>query len=199
MESALKERPRPGPRCKLNGKEEAHLIAVACSKPAEGHARWTLRLLADKAVELGFADSMSYESVRRTLKKKNELKPWRKKEWCIPKVSAAFVACMEDVLDLYEEPYDPKRPAVCFDETSKQLAAEKRAPIPAKPGRPERFDYEYKRKGTRNLFMLCEPLTGWRHVAVTERELLSNLVEIPFQANCRSVRRSRHPVDLATL
>ena len=122
MESALKERPRPGPRCKLNGKEEAHLIAVACSKPAEGHARWTLRLLADKAVELGFADSMSYESVRRTLKKKNELKPWRKKEWCIPKVSAAFVACMEDVLDLYEEPYDPKRPAVCFDETSKQLA-----------------------------------------------------------------------------
>ena len=114
-------------------------------------------------------------------------------------MSAAFVACMEDVLDLYEEPYDPKRPAVCFDETSKQLAAEKRAPIPAKPGRPERFDYEYKRKGTRNLFMLCEPLTGWRHVAVTERELLSNLVEIPFQANCRSVRRSRHPVDLATL
>lgn len=78
LESALKERPRPGPRCKLNGKEEAHLIAVACSNPPEGHARWTLRLLADKVVELGFADSMSYESVRRTLKKTNS-SPGRKR------------------------------------------------------------------------------------------------------------------------
>ena len=69
---------------------------------------------------------------------------------------------MEDVLDLYEEPYDSKRPVVCFDETSKQLVSEKRAPIPPKTGRLERFDYEYKRDGTRNLFMLCEPLAGWR-------------------------------------
>jgi hypothetical protein len=79
---------------------------------------------------------------------------------------------MEDVLDLYGEPYDPKRPKVCFDETSKQLVAEKRLPIPAKPGRRERFDYEYQRKGTRNLFMLCEPLAGWRHVEVTERRTM---------------------------
>ena len=88
----------------------------------------------------------------------SELKPWRKKEWCIPKVSAEFVARMEDVLDLYAEPYDPKRPVVCFDETSKQLVSEKRSPIPAKAGRRERFDYEYQRNGTRNLFMTCEPL-----------------------------------------
>ena len=79
---------------------------------------------------------------------------------------------MEDVLDLYGEPYDPKRPKVCFDETSKQLVAEKRLPIPAKPGRRERFDYEYQRKGTRNLFMLCEPLAGGRHVEVTERRTM---------------------------
>lgn len=78
LESALKERPRPGHRSKLDGKEEAHLIAVACSEPPEGHARWTLRLLADKVVELGFADSMSYESVRRTLKKTNS-SPGRKR------------------------------------------------------------------------------------------------------------------------
>ena len=84
-------------------------------------------------------------------------------------MSAEFVARMEDVLDLYAEPYDPQRPVVCFDETSKQLVAEKRAPIPAKAGRRERFDYEYRRNGTRNLFMTCEPLAGWRHVAVTER------------------------------
>ena len=84
-------------------------------------------------------------------------------------MNAEFVACMEDVLDLYAEPYDPKRPVVCFDETSKQLVAEKRKPIPARTGRLERFDYEYQRNGTRNLFMTCEPLAGWRHVAVTER------------------------------
>ena len=89
-------------------------------------------------------------------------------------MSAEFVACMEDVLDLYAEPYDSKRPVVCFDETSKQLVAEKRSPIPAKAGRQERFDYEYQRNGTRNLFMTCEPLAGWRHVAVTERRTMED-------------------------
>jgi len=76
---------------------------------------------------------------------------------------------MEDVLDLYGEPYDPQRPTVCFDETPTQLVAESRTPLPARPGRRERFDYEYQRNGTRNLFMFCEPLQGWRHVAVTEQ------------------------------
>ena len=75
-------------------------------------------------------------------------------------------------LDLYGEPYDPKRPVVCFDETSKQLVAEKKTPIPPKRGRRERFDYEYERNGTRNLFMCCEPLAGWRHVEVTERRTM---------------------------
>ena len=79
------------------------------------------------------------------------------------------MAHMEDVLDLYAEPYDPARPVVCFDETSTQLLADTRPPIPAKPGRPRREDYEYVRGGTRNLFLTCEPLAGWRHVAVTER------------------------------
>ena len=89
-------------------------------------------------------------------------------------MSAGFVACMEDVLDLYAEPYDPKRPVVCFDETSKQLVAGKRRPIPARAGRPERFDYEYQRNGTRNLFMTCEPLAGWRHVEVTGRRTMED-------------------------
>ena len=79
------------------------------------------------------------------------------------------MAHMEDVLDLYAEPYDPARPVVCFDETSTQLLADARPPIPAKPGRPRREDYEYVRGGTRNLFLTCEPLAGWRHVEITER------------------------------
>ena len=84
-------------------------------------------------------------------------------------MSPDFVAHMEDVLDLYAEPYDPQRPVVCFDETSTQLLADVSEPLPAKPGRPKREDYEYRREGTRNLFLACEPLAGWRHVAVTQR------------------------------
>lgn len=76
---------------------------------------------------------------------------------------------MEDVLDLYAEPYDATRPVVCFDETSKQLIAETRTPLPMEPGKPERVDYEYERKGTANLFLVTEPLSGWRHVDVTDR------------------------------
>jgi hypothetical protein len=76
---------------------------------------------------------------------------------------------MEDVLDLYEQAYDAKRPVVCFDEKSVQLVAETRVPLPVGPGRPQRYDYEYERRGTANAFMMVEPLGGWRHVAVTER------------------------------
>lgn len=76
---------------------------------------------------------------------------------------------MEDVLDLYQEPYDSLRPIVCMDESSKQLVAELRIPIPARPGHPRRVDYEYERKGTANVFMFTEPLRGWRWASVTER------------------------------
>jgi hypothetical protein len=76
---------------------------------------------------------------------------------------------MEDLLDLYAEPYDPTRPVVGFDESSKQLVAETRTPLPMRPGRPARFDTEYARNGTANLFLFCQPRAGWRQVAVTER------------------------------
>ena len=81
---------------------------------------------------------------------------------------------MEDVLDLYAEPYDPDRPVVCFDETSTQLLADTRPPIPVRPGQPRRQDYEYRRAGTRNIFLTCEPLAGWRHVAITERRTMED-------------------------
>lgn len=76
---------------------------------------------------------------------------------------------MEDVLDLYHQPYDPRYPTVCFDETSKQLTTEVKIPVPSAPGQVARYDYEYERNGVRNLFMFFEPLRGWRHVKVTER------------------------------
>ena len=86
-----------------------------------------------------------------------------------PEKNAEFVAAMEDVLEVYQRPYDRRRPVVCLDETSKQLVEEIRIPIPSKPGTPAREDYEYKRNGVANLFMLFEPLAGWRHVEVTDR------------------------------
>ena len=86
-----------------------------------------------------------------------------------PDASAGFVAAMEDVLEVYQRPHDPECPVVCVDETSKQLIAETRVPIPAKPGQPARHDYEYERNGTANLFMIYAPLEGWRHVEVTDR------------------------------
>ena len=97
---------------------------------------------------------------------KNELKPWLKEQWCIPpEANAEFVCAMEDVLEVYHRPYDEKRPLVCLDEASKQLVGEVVEPIPAEPGQPERFDYEYVRNGTANLFMISEPLLGWRRGA----------------------------------
>ena len=88
--------------------------------------------------------------------------------WCIPpKANAEFVWKMEDVLQVYKRPYDPLRPVVCMDETSKQLIGETRLPVDAAPGQPRRVDYEYERKGVADLFMFFEPLRGWRRVWIT--------------------------------
>src|SRR4029453_12657301 len=105
---------------------------------------------------------------------KNALKPWQHKQWCLPEVSGEFVAAMEDVLDLYAGPYDPKRPKVNFVESRKKLIGEPRQPLAAQPGQAARYDYEYKRNGTRNLFLFVEPQTGWRHVAVTEQRTMQD-------------------------
>ncbi len=89
--------------------------------------------------------------------------------WCIPpKQSAEFVYHMEDVLEVYKRPYDPKRPVVCLDETFKQLIGETRLPLPPRPGSVERFDHVYSRNGVASLFMGFEPLRGWRTIAVTD-------------------------------
>ena len=85
---------------------------------------------------------------------------------------------MEDVLEVYHRPYDERRPLVCLDEASKQLIGEAVQPLPAEPGQPERFDYEYVRNGTANLFMISEPLLGWRAVQVTERRTAKDFAEV---------------------
>jgi transposase len=168
LEAALSEEPRPGAARKMSGKEEAQLVALACSDPPEGCARWTLKLLANSLVELIEPPSISRETVRRRLDD-NDLKPWQKKMWCIANVDGEYVARMEDVLDLYAEPHDPKRPVVCFDESPIQLIGEVRVPITPKPGKRYRYDSEYKRNGTANLFVIVDANRSWRKVVVTDR------------------------------
>ncbi|WP_085987197.1 IS630 family transposase [Mesorhizobium metallidurans] len=195
LEAVLSRKQRAAPAVAriFDGEKEAKLIALACSKPPKGRARWTLRLLENKVVELGIVERASDSTIGRTLKK-NTLKPHRRQCWVIPpKANSAFVAAMEDVLAVYTRPRDADRPLVCLDETSKQLIAETRVPIPMKPGRPARFDYEYARNGTANLFMMFAPLEGWRHVEVTDRHtavdyahVLKELADIHF-ADARQI------------
>src|SRR4051794_11733559 len=119
-------------------------------------------------VKLTAHESVSRVTVRRRLAE-NHLKPWRKDMWCIPQIDAEYVARMEDVLDLYGEAPDPKRPVVCFDESPIQLIGEVRQPIPATPGQIERYDCEYRRNGTANLFVFLDVNRPWRKLKVTER------------------------------
>jgi transposase len=186
LKHALSEARRKGGPRKLDPNEEATLVALACTKPPAGRAKWTMQLLADRLVAVTEVGSISAETVRRRLSE-NRLKPWQRRMWCIPDFDADYVANMEDVLELYALPRESHKPLVCFDETFKQLVSEVRIPIAAKPGRPERFDCEYRRQGTANLFLFVAPFEGWRHVKVTEHrgntdfaECMRELVDVHF-------------------
>ena len=176
VDAALTEAPRAKPERKLAAREEALLVATACSDPPTGRSRWTLQLLADEMVRLTAHKKISDETIRRRLAEV-DLKPWQKKMWCIPKVDAEYVARMEDVLALYAEPPDPQRPVVCFDETPRQLIGEARVPTCPKPGKRARYDYEYVRNGTANVFMFVDVNRPWRHAKVTDHRTCSDFAE----------------------
>lgn len=109
--------------------------------------------------------------------------------WCIaPEKNAEFVCAMENVLEVYKRPYDPKRPVVCMDEKPKQLIKETRQPIACRKGQPQRYDFEYERNGTANVFLFVEPLKGWRRVQATERrtrtdwaQQIKELIDIDYK------------------
>ena len=178
-------------RKKLDGQGEAHLVAMACSQPPEGRVSWTLRMLADGLMEREIVESISTETVRRTLKK-NQLKPWLKECWCLPpQGSAEFVCAMEDVLEVYHRSYGENEVLVCLDETSKQLVQETRQPRPAQPGAVGSYDYEYERNGVSNLFMLFVPLEGWRRVEATERRTKVDWARVVRKLVDEGLRRPR--------
>jgi transposase len=163
---------------RLDGSQEAYLIALACSAPPEGWGRWTVRLLAEKLVELGYVEAISHETVRKTLLA-NELKPWIKKQWCIPtQPDALFVYHMEDVLAVYTRPYDPRYPQVCMDEINTQLLSDPRNPLPMEPGKPRREDYKYERQGVCNVFLACESLSGQRFTMVAQSRTKQEWAEL---------------------
>ena len=176
LERALSEAPRPGAERKFDASDESLLVAMACSEPPAGRARWTMQLLADEMVRLTVHDTVSDETVRRRLNEL-QLKPWLEKMWCIPKIDAEYVARMEDVLALYAEPPDERRPVVCFDETPRQLIGEERVPVRAEPGKRARFDYEYVRNGTANVFMFVDVNEPWRHAKVTDQRTCIDFAE----------------------
>jgi transposase len=176
LERALNEAPRPGAPRKLGAADESLLIAVACSKPPDGRARWTLDLLAGEMVRLTSHKTLSRDTVGRRLDEM-AIKPWQEKMWCVPAINAEYVARMEDVLDLYAEPPDPLRPVVCFDETPRQLIGEARVPVRAEPGKPRRSDYEYVRNGTANVFMFVDVNRPWRHAKVTDQRTCIDFAE----------------------
>ena len=149
---------------KIDGEVEAHLVALACSCPTRGQGPLELAPPGRQADRAGIpARGLSRDGSPSL--EANELAPWRKQEWVIPPEQCAeFVYHMEDVLDVYARPFDPKRPLVCLDELPKQLIGETRSPLPPLPGVPERIDYEYVRNGVANIFCVCEPLLGTREL-----------------------------------
>jgi len=182
LDAALyrKTRLTPPMAAKITGDFEAHVLAMAVGPPPKGRARWTLRLLAEHAMEKKYIVEISYVTIGEMLNT-NQVKPHLSTYWCTPKEhDAEFVLAMEDVLNVYSIPYNPDIPVICMDEKSKQLLDEVYPRVDARPavvgpdkeiqkkGKPKRVDSEYERIGTACIFIFTEPLAGWRHVVVRE-------------------------------
>src|SRR4051812_34542899 len=162
--------PRPSPRLyprKLDGEAEARLIALACSPPPDGQARWTLRVLAERMVVLGHIDAVSHGTVRTTLKETNSSRIWGRcgasRRRPALSSSTTWKTCWTSITGRAIP-----STVVCLDEATKQLIGEVREPLPARPGEVERCDCEYVRNGTATLFVAVDPLAGWREVTVTD-------------------------------
>lgn len=176
LEAALNRKKQPDrpEKRKINGRQEAQMIATVCTQQPEGQERWTIRALTTRIIELEIVEEVGRETVR-TILHKNKLKPWLQKEWCIgPVGDGDYVYHMEDVLDIHERPYDPKKPTIGIDEGSFQLVGDKQAPLAMKAGGIKKIDYEYERNGFCNVFLMIEPLTGKMVTEVTERRTKSD-------------------------
>lgn len=159
LERALRDDPRPGRPPEFDDRVKSKIVATVCGDPPEGFDRWTLDLLKEQVERRAIVASIGKETIRLILRE-HDLKPWQQRMWCVPRLDDEFVRRMEDVLDVYERPYNPGKPVVCLDEKPVVLHGEKRAALPMTPGQSKRVDYEYVRKGTANVFCAVEPQVG---------------------------------------
>lgn len=169
IEKALKDDPRPGQPIKFDDRVKAKIIALVCSDPPEGFDRWTLELIKEKALENSVVEEISKESIRIILQE-HDLKPWQQKMWCVAELDEEYIRRMEEVLDIYEKPYDSRHPVICMDEKTACLEEDKRASMEGKPGNIKKVDYEYGRNGSANIFCAIEPLKGNYKFQVTEKK-----------------------------
>jgi len=170
LDNALYDRPRSGRPRKITRQQEEKISAIACTQPPAGQSRWTLDLIKEASEKENIVTNISSESIRVLLASR-EIKPWRHKMWCIPKIDKEFIRCMEDVLAIYEREYDPKEPVVCVDEKPTQLLESYQQDI---PGKIIKMDYEYERKGVVNAFCGIEPKAGKHFVLIRKRKTMKD-------------------------
>ena len=169
LDAALYDKPRTGQPRKFNGKQETHIAAVVCSEPPLGTARWTLSLLKEHIEKQKIVDSIGKETLRIILVSQ-DIKPWKHKMWCIPAVDDYFIKQMEQVLAIYEKPYDSNEPVVCLDEKPIQLLDSERKQISIRGS--ARQDYEYVRNGVVNAFCAIESKAGKHFIEIRKRKTM---------------------------
>lgn len=166
LDRALYDKQRPGPEALLDQSQRQRIVAMVCSDPPEGYARWTLRLVVEEAVKRKLVPRVGRETIRILLQD-HDLQPWREKMWCIAELNDEYIERMEDVLEVYERPLSAEEPVVCVDEKPVTLHNDVRDPIPMKPGSVAKRDNEYERCGTANAFCGIEPKAGVHFTKVT--------------------------------
>ena len=189
IEKALHDDPRTGRPLKFDDRVKSYIAALVCSDPPEGFDRWTLELLKEESESSGSVENISLETIRVILHE-HDLKPWKQEMWCVPELDEEFIERMEDILDVYEMPYNPKKPVVCLDEKPVVLHGEKREPVPMSQGQARRVDYEYTRNGSANVFCAVEPKTGRYMTQVTEQRKACDFAKFLY-----SVARKYHNVE----
>mgnify|MGYP000541787749 CR=1 FL=1 len=167
LKVTIEDAPRTGRPIHFDARDRSNIVALVCSEPPEGFARWTLDLIKNKCEAKGIVNSISRSSIQIILNE-HELKPWREKMWCVPNLNDEYIERMEDILKIYERPYNPLKPVVCVDEKPVPLIGDRFERIPGGPGKIAKKDYQYTRDGSVNVFCAVEPLKGKYVNKVTE-------------------------------
>jgi transposase len=169
LDSALYDEERSGRPIDFDDRERSRIVAMVCSDPPQGFYRWTLDLIVEEAQKRDLVDGTISRETIRVILQEHDLKPWQEKMWCIAELNEEYIERMEDVLEVYERPYNPKRPVICVDEKPVALMSDTEPRLPPRgPGEVLLKDYEYARGGSANVFCAVEPKAGVYINKVTE-------------------------------